>query len=181
MTNKTVRPEPEMSRPLRIEKISPNGVEEIILASERERKALAERFDLIDIKSLEAKLFVSPERAGLNFAVKGKVMAEVVQRCVVTLEPLPSTIEQNIHVHYSAPEFLVGGGATERDMEEDDMEPIENGIIDLGELAAQHLGLGLDPYPRKPDLPPVEMEFGEPVVADNPFAKLVVLKDKLKE
>lgn len=181
MKNRNAPSEPELSRPLRIEKISPNGVEETIIASEKERQVLAERFDLVEIKNLTARLCVKPERAVLNFAVNGKLVADVVQSCVVTLEPLPAHVEQNIGVHFASPEFFQSGGATERDVEEDDMEPINDGIIDLGELVAQHLGLGLDPYPRKEGLPPVEVEFGEPLVKDNPFAKLVVLKDKTKD
>lgn len=172
--------EPEMSRPLRVEKISANGVEETIIASERERQALARRFDLIDIKSLTARLTVRPERTGLNFAVTGKVEADVVQRCVVTLEPLDAHVEQVIDVHYAAPEFLTRA-MPERDVEEEDMEPIENGVMDLGELAAQHLGIGLEPYPRKAGLPTLEAEFGEPIVKENPFAKLVLLKGKKEE
>jgi uncharacterized metal-binding protein YceD (DUF177 family) len=180
MKNKIIPSEPELSRPLRIEKISPNGVEEIIHASERERQALTERFDLIEIKKLEAKLQVTPEQAGTNYLVKGSLSAEVVQRCVVTLDPLPAKIEQPIHVHFAAPEILATG-ANERAMDEDDMEPIANGIIDLGELVAQHLGLGLNPYPRKPDVPPVEIEFGQAAKPANPFLKLTVLHNKTKE
>lgn len=180
MKHKITKAEPELSRPLRVEKISANGVEEIILAGERERLALAERFDLVAINKLEAQLQITPERAGLNFAVRGKLTADVVQRCVVTLEPLDAHVEAAIDVHFAAPEFLESAEA-ERNMDEDDMEPITDGIIDLGELVAQHLGLNLDPYPRKEGLPPLEAEFGEPIVVPNPFAKLVALKDKLKE
>lgn len=180
MAQKNIPSEPELSRPLRVEKISPNGVEEIIHASEREKQTLAQRFDLVEIKKLEAKLQVTPERAGLNYLVKGNLSADVVQRCVVTLDPLQAKVEQAIKVHFAAPEFL-GSGATERNLDEDDMEPITDGVIDLGELVAQHLGLGLDPYPRKPDVPPVEIGFGQTVKPANPFAKLTVLHNKTKE
>lgn len=180
MKNKAVKAEPELSRPLRIEKISPNGVEETIIASEKERRALAKRFDLVEIKNLKAKLRTVPERAGLNFAVSGSLESDVVQRCVVTLEPLDAHVGSDIHVHFAAPEFLESAEA-ERDLDEDDMEPIDDGIIDLGELVAQHLGLSLDPYPRKEGLPPLEAQFGETAKAPNPFLKLVALRDKTKE
>ncbi len=42
----------------------------------------------------------------------------------------------------------------------DPPDPIVNGRIDLGQLAAEFLALGLDPYPRKPGV-----EFA-PVVED---------------
>ncbi len=170
------QPEPELSRPLRIEKISPNGVEENMVARPTERQALAARFDLIDLPRLEAKLMVMPEHSGSCYLVTGSISADVVQRCVVTLEPLPIHIEQSLKVYFADAEFAMTG-ANERDMDEDDMEPIDNGYIDLGELVAQHLGLALDPYPRKAGLPPVEVVFGEPVVKANPFAKLALVKD----
>lgn len=180
MKNKSLNPEPELSRPLRVEKISANGVEEIILASDRERRALAERFDLIEVKNLESRLTVTPERAGLSYAVRGTLKADVVQRCVVTLEPLSATIEQAIKVSFAAPELL-DAGQSERTLDEDDLEPIADGIIDLGELVAQHFGLALDPYPRKSGLPPVEAAFGRPETETRPFARLAALRDKVKE
>ena len=61
-------------------------------------------------------------------------------------------------------------------------EPAPGGWIDLGELAAEQLGLALDPYPRKPDAEvPAEWKaepVEEPVAAErpNPFAILEKLK-----
>lgn len=180
MKNKTLNAEPELSRPVRVEKISPNGVEETIVASPREREALAKRFDLVEVKSLEAKLRVTPKHAGLDFAVTGNVAADVVQRCVASLEPLSTHIDQAIDTHFAA-SADAGHGNAERDLDEEDMEPIEGGIIDLGELTAQHLGLGLNPYPRKADVPPVEVEFSKSAAPVNPFAKLVVVKNQDKK
>jgi uncharacterized metal-binding protein YceD (DUF177 family) len=61
-------------------------------------------------------------------------------------------------------------------------EPVTSGWIDLGELAAEQLGLAIDPYPRKPDAAvptewraePAETPVGQP----NPFAELEKLKAK---
>ena len=61
-------------------------------------------------------------------------------------------------------------------------EPAPDGWIDLGELAAEQLGLALDPYPRKPDAAvPAEWKAepaAEPVADErpNPFAVLEKLK-----
>ena len=45
-------------------------------------------------------------------------------------------------------------------MDDEETEAIVGGIIDLGELVSQHLGINLDPYPRKPGLAFVEAEYG---------------------
>ena len=44
---------------------------------------------------------------------------------------------------------------------EDEPDPLVDGKIDLGALAAEFFALGLDPYPRKPGVafePPAEPE-----------------------
>ena len=54
--------------------------------------------------------------------------------------------------------------------DEDAPDPIVDGQIDLGALAAEFMLLGLDPYPRKPGVefaPPSEQD-----AQDTPFARL---------
>ena len=54
---------------------------------------------------------------------------------------------------------------------EDEPDPLIDGRIDLGELAAEFVALGLDPYPRKPG---VEFEAPERTETKrtSPFASL---------
>lgn len=61
--------------------------------------------------------------------------------------------------------------------EEDPPEPIVDGRLDLGALAAEFMALGLDPYPRKPGVSfkPVEED---PEPDDSPFADLARLRPK---
>ena len=178
----TIGSEPELSRPLRVDKISAGGMAEDIVANAQERKKLTARFGLLDISKLEASLNIDPER-GRMLAVTGTFNADVVQECVVTLEPLPSHISGSIDVLFAPPAMLdKGAGPPHFDSGEEDVpEPIVNGVIDLGELVAQHLAVALDPYPRKQGvgLPSgelkVESAAPKPV---NPFATLVEFKKK---
>ena len=57
-----------------------------------------------------------------------------------------------------------------------DADPVVDGKIDLGALAAEYFALGLDLYPRKPGVAftPPEPQEG----ADSPFAALDELKKK---
>ncbi len=181
---KTVVPESELSRPLAIDKIPANGIEETIIAGELERKKLAERFGLLGLSKLTAKLDVKHARGDTMFEVTGTMQADVVQQCVVSLEPLPASIDQNLHVFFARPELVETGdhAAHIENGEAEEMEVILHGVIDLGELVAQHLGVSLDPYPRKPGVGYVEAEYGagddKPV---NPFAKLTSLTKKGEE
>jgi uncharacterized metal-binding protein YceD (DUF177 family) len=161
-------PAPEFSRPLPVERIKPAGIEEKLSASEKERRLLAERFGLLDLSRLEAQLDVYPGE-GRTIAVTGTLVADVVQQCVVTLEPLPAHIEEEIDVIF-APEVAAD--------DEEEAEPIMDDTVDLGELVAQHLGASLDPYPRKPGQAFVELEYGTSGNVISPFAKLAELKKK---
>lgn len=147
---KTLPPEPELSRPLKVDRVPVGGIEEHIVASPTEREALAKRFGLIEIKRLEAFLNVDREE-GAMLAVTGTLVAEAVQPCVVTLEPIEEAIKEQVDVLF-APAHLIKddheGGLGDLG-EADPPEPIVGGIIDLGELAAQHFAMALNPYPRK--------------------------------
>ena len=55
-------------------------------------------------------------------------------------------------------------------MDAPDVEVVKDGRIDVGELVVEYLILGLDPFPRKPDLPLVQA--GDLEEKENPFAVL---------
>ena len=76
-------------------------------------------------------------------------------------------------------------GEVEIREESEEPEFVKGGVIDLGELVAQHIALELDPYPRRDgvhhdltdeDLPPEEVENTKKT--HRPFE---VLKDLKKE
>ena len=70
-----------------------------IVASEVERAALAERFGLQEINKLTAKVRLErSEYSDVKFSAE--IAAEVVQTCVVTLEPVASGIETRIYILY---------------------------------------------------------------------------------
>ncbi len=178
---------PEMPRPLGIDKIPAGGMEEDIVARPTEREAVARRLGLQAITRLEARFSVQHAENKM-VAVVGSVSADVVQECVVTLEPLASTVEEEIDVLFAPVRLLdeqMADGAGHVDVAHaDEPEPLIDGTIDLGELAVQHLALALDPYPRHEGaaiLSPhrASLESGAAVdsVRNNPFAKL---KDLIK-
>ena len=147
--------EPEFSRRIPVDRISHRPIEITIEPSPAEREALALRFDLQALDSLTATLTLKSVR-GEMVEVRGSLSADVVQTCVVTLEPVKNHVEDAFDALF-APVHLVdeqSGREIELDIDaEDPPEPILNGAIDIGELTAQHLSLALDPYPRCPDAP----------------------------
>ena len=171
---------PEFSRVFNVDRIRAAGGDEALEAKPAERTALAERFGLVDLPVLKATLSMraAPRDA---VAVKGTIEADVVQTCVVTLEPVASHLDIPVDLIF-VPQNLQneGAGAPYLEDETQDFEYFAGGRIDLGEIVAQNVGINLDPYPRKPDAALPAASFGP---ADEgkpqPFAVLAqVLKNK---
>ena len=103
----------------------------------------------------------------------------MTQACSLTGEPLPARIDETVDLRFV--EEIVG--------EEDEIElsadaldtlPIENGVIDLGEAAAETMALALDPFPRAAGAEEAARKAG--VVAEDevqPFNAFAALKGKL--
>lgn len=167
-------PVPEFSRPFRLERLGNAPVVEQLRAKPGERAALAERLDLISLDRLEAELTLSWRAAGTLLEVEGSFVAEVVQRCVVTLESVPARIEEKVHLQFTAASSQAEE-PEEEPVDPDAPEPLPPEGLDLGEEVAQLLSLALDPYPRAPgaDLPPEATDEGS-----SPFAELKGLKKR---
>jgi uncharacterized metal-binding protein YceD (DUF177 family) len=148
-----VTPRPELSRPYSIVKISEDGEAFHFEATADERAALARRFDLVDLPALEAEGEILALDHGRRARVEGVIRARVVQTCVVTLDPVPAVVEDSFVRTYTSTPMPPPGIEQEMVLDldaEDPPEPLEGGVIDVGEAVAETLGLALDPYPRAP-------------------------------
>lgn len=168
---------PEFSRPFQADSVPPGGRALRVTAAPEECAALAARFGLVALNSLEADLKLNKVRGGKMVRVAGTLRAAAVQSCVVTLEPMDTTVEDSFQaVFVPASELDPDGPELEVGLsEEDGPEPMDGGRIDLGELVAQHLSLALDPYPRKPDAAftgVAEGQGAEEPAKPSPFAVL---------
>ncbi|GAB2179167.1 YceD family protein [Dongia sp. agr-C8] len=140
----------EFSRFVEADSVGTHRMERRISANPEERAALARRFDLIGIDRLEA-VFTLKRAGGGVIHVQGEIAAEVTQACVVTLAPVPAKISEAFSADFADVDDRRPPAESDLDFEAaDPPEPIQNGHIDLGELAAEHLSLALDPYPRAP-------------------------------
>ena len=175
----------EFSRPIAVKDIGDRPAHRRIDAKPQELEALARRFDLQALESLGAdlKLFWRGEEV----VVEGTLQAEVVQRCVVSLAPVPAFVTSGFTLVYRERAEVDGQPEEEidPDIEEDLPEPFGPEGIDLGDAAAQQFSLSLDPYPRHPDAELERTQWGKPAQAGedeeseearNPFAVLKNLK-----
>ena len=158
---------PEFSRPLGFGRVGPEGRTETLEAGPAEREALARRFGILGIDSLRVRFDLQSEADGAIRAT-GQLEAEVVQECVVSLEPVPQRVTEHFVLR------LLPAGREPGDGPEDlDEIGTEHDEADLGEVAAEQLALALDPYPRAPDAA-LPAEAGS--AAEGAFAALAALR-----
>ncbi len=167
---------PEFSRLIRL---GPEPREVELAASAAERAALAERFGILGIDALEARLRLQPEPGG-SIRARGRLQARVSQSCVVTLDPVDQVVDAPLDLR------ILEEGAVPADDDPESPDEIESagGLVDLGEAVAEQLSLALDPYPRAPGAVVPELDGAEPPPPaeeapqrPNPFAKLAKLRE----
>ena len=186
---KTVEPGPEqeivsppLSRTLRVDELK-EGEEGTIEVNRAERETIA---SLLDLRALDRLtiVFRLNRRGQGRLALQGTLAAAVTQTCVVSLEPVESTLEVPVEVAFW-PIPMIDDLAASLDEAAshgtlDWPEPIEGGKIDLGPVIYETLATALDPYPKREGVSFEWSEASGAVAADeqpeSPFAALKRLK-----
>ncbi len=158
-----------------INEIGARGLERERTASAAELAAIAEALELEACSSLHVRYRIRPLRSEC-YRLTGAIGAEVVQTCVVTLEPVAARIDETFDV-----EFHHEAIAPEIDVELEiltapEIEQVEHQSIAVGRIAYETLAAALNPYPRKPG---AQFDWSDPkagTAADHPFAALRNLK-----
>ena len=174
----------EFSRPIQVDHLGTVEKEFRLQANPSECQALAQRFDILAVKQLTATVCLT-RLDNKYIRLQGHFEADVVQSCVVTLQPVPSHLAEDFELLY-APDVPSETGEVIVDLDQmDPPEMIISGTIDIGEAAAEHLALVLNPFPRLPGavfrLSEEIEEEEEPADEDpvfSPFAALAALKKK---
>lgn len=172
--------EPEFSRTVETNAVGDEGLEVGFEANAEERAALARRLGLLAIDRLSAAARLRRRSSG-RIEAKVTFDADVLQSCVVSLEPVASHVSDAFEASFA--ETAEAGREIEVEVafdEADPPEPIRGGRMELGELVAQHLLLALNPYPRRPDAEiPAEAEADGPAGREaSPFAVLEKLASR---
>jgi uncharacterized metal-binding protein YceD (DUF177 family) len=153
-------------------------------ADAAERGAIARWAEIPSLERLEVRIEITKlgsARFGMAFHLK----ADLTQSCVVTLEPVPGTMDRSfsrelIFVgpprHKPGPMEPVAESETVLDSsEEEGPEEIQSLHFDLAAPVLEEFALALDPYPRRPgvEFRPENEALDPP---ESPFAILKGLK-----
>lgn len=143
----TAEKRPEFSRTLAVADLADDEIR--VEAEADERAALARHLGLVALDRLDATVRLVVKEGGGVVRLWGVLRAEVIQSCVVTLQPVRSRIEARFERCYA--EADRPGKATAGDIAPDGEEPPEplvGGTVDLGEAVAEQLALEIEPFPR---------------------------------
>jgi uncharacterized metal-binding protein YceD (DUF177 family) len=164
------------SRLLLVREVPADGKRLRIEAEAPEREALARMLGIPAVESLDADLEVR-RGAGDIYRVRGALRASVVQTDVVTLDPLPQDVADEIEVDLIAAD-ADSAGLDERLDGDLELGPdvFHNGRIDLGGIVREHFALALDPYPRAAGVKFDGYVEDDPAADPSPFAVLSTLK-----
>lgn len=176
----------EFCRPVVAHDLPVGGRAFDIEARPDERTALAERFAILAVNRLRAEGVIRSQAGGKRVKLEGHLSAEVVQTCVITLEPVTAAIEAPLERLYGFEDVTedVGSGIREVFLDlTDDLpaEPLTGDVVDIGAAAAEQLGLELDPYPRKPGASFESVTGERPEEPIGPFAPLAGWRKRTNE
>jgi uncharacterized metal-binding protein YceD (DUF177 family) len=172
-------PETPYSAPFDLGLVPQQGRDIVLPPTQAERAAISDWLGIEAVENLTATIQIS--RKGDNrYSYAANFEADVVQACVVTLEPVRAHLSGKYERLFQLlprssrrkrPEAATPSSVDISIGDEDGPEMLNNPIIDLAAPLLEELSLALDPYPRAPGVsfePPAEA--AEP--ADNPFAVL---------
>lgn len=175
---------PPLSRIIRVDEIK-DGEEGLIEVGAAERATAAALLDLPQLDQLSFT-FRFARRGQGRLALNGSLLAAVTQTCVVTLEPVETTLNVPVEIEFWPASQIKAYAETADEAASHGMldwpEPIDDGKIDLGPIIYQTLATSLDPYPKREgasfswseadsEIPSTEEEKG-------PFAALKQLKQR---
>jgi uncharacterized metal-binding protein YceD (DUF177 family) len=171
----------ELHRPVDMGGLLDSGRIVDITASADECAAIARRLGLVALRDFHVAGRLDVVTRGRVSSFDARLKAVVTQTCIVTLDPVEAVIDEVIEVRLLSQSETRAQQELDIDIEEDDIEITETGIVDLGDIAVQYLALALDPYPRSAGAAEVVLpvEGGDDDRAPaNPFDVLKKLKDK---
>ena len=182
MTQDTPLP---FSQKLAVNTITSAGKSMILTPDADVRAEIARFLDIAAIDALEADFQLEQwQRNGVRLS--GTLHATVTLTCVVSSQQFPFTVSEPVEVLFAEE----GANAHDSTLSVEELmaddgeiiDPIENGMIDVGHVVTEFLALGLPAFPRKSDAElPARYSPEESAETKRPFAALAELAKKMEK
>lgn len=177
-------PSPPITHVYDLGTLSEAGDEITITAGPDDLEPLAAWLSVDRVERFEGTVTLqrlAPDR----FLYEGRLDADIVQSCVVSLEPVPSHIAREFSrtlrlapraSRGRRPVEEAGGALTLAAGEDETPEELDSPRFDLAGPLLEELVLGIEPYPRAAGVA-FEVPEGAAAPAESPFAALKRLKE----
>jgi len=139
----------DFSYPLNIDELNQQEQHHKIKADADELKILKDILQVEDVKKFEADIFLKLNIKLHKLDLWGQVKAIVELKSVVSLENFDKTYDVDFSYCYDTKATYKDIKELEPSIYDDVPDVIENGQIDLANIAIEQLALQLDDYPRK--------------------------------
>lgn len=169
----------DLSLTIAVDTVGTDPLSYTVVATDADLSSVRERFDLLEARSLSADIAVELRPSDKAVQIKGHLKANIVQRCVISLDPVPETLDEPFELLLVSEKVADAWDEQEAYLDPDhpDYDALEGDEIPLGEIVAQTLSIVMDDYPRaegvEPEASVKGVTIGEPE-RTNPFA---ILKD----
>lgn len=172
-----MKDEPPIRHVFDLGDLSQAGSSVAVAAGDEERARLAQWAGVAQVPAFAAQVELR-RLTRTSFTYDAELKADVVQSCVVTLEPVASHIAKHIarELHFSPRPHADGGELTLSTGDEEVPEEITSLDYDLAGPLLEEFLLAIDPYPRKQGVsfePPADQAEPTP----GPFAVLKQLDE----
>lgn len=174
-----------VSYPVHVARLPKKGMAVQVEADDAARESLAQVHGLRSVERFRADLDVVGWKKG-GIRVTGRVRADIVQNCIVTLDPVEERIDEEVAALFLPEGSALATPRTNAEGEmileaegEDGPELFSGDTVDVGQLAEEFFALAINPYPRKAG---VQLDTGAEDADEKRgplFEKLQSLKGKL--
>ena len=134
---------------------------------------LQKRFDFIEVSNVNLSANIKKISEDC-WELKGKLVAQITQKCVVTCKPVKEKLEINLEERYVLQTDCTSMIA-EIDICAPNVEVLETNILDINEFIAQIIGVEAESFPKLHSASDTYF-FESKHIKENPFAKLASLK-----
>lgn len=172
---------PPFSQEFNLGDLGRGGADVRVAAKAEQLARIAKWASVPQVETFSAEVHLE-KKSSTRFALDAELVADIVQECVVTLDPVHTRIARAVHrelhvsepVRHKAHEVVPLTGIAGDD---DVPEEIETLHYDLAAPLLEEFLLAIDPYPRAPGVDFVAQD-DEPDKAESPFAALKALKQQ---
>ncbi|HSC19195.1 MAG TPA: hypothetical protein VLC74_09790 [Rhizomicrobium sp.] len=163
---------PPFSRIYDLADLSDAGDEVVIMPDAEQRARLAEWAGVDAVDSFEARVTLR-RCAASRFDYAAALAADIVQSCVVSLQPVRSHLKLDVSRALHLSKFPASAKIAPHELapaSDENPEEIENSHYDLVAPLLEEFALAIDPYPRAPGVVFEAPSDGD--ATENPFAVL---------